>query len=105
MSASDEQAENDSQQLTSDNEASEETTTSKTSAEENANEEQTTENVHATLSGANDTYASYTVKSGETLYSISMQFYGTADKIDEIMKINGMSDENYVMEGQKILLP
>ena len=105
MSASDEQAENDSQQLTSDNEASEETTTSKTSAEKNANEEQTTENVHATLSGANDTYASYTVKSRETLYSISMQFYGTADKIDEIMKINGMSDKNYVMEGQKILLP
>ncbi len=69
------------------------------------NEEETTTNVQATLSGSNDTYATYTVKDGETLYSIAILFYGTADKIDDIMKLNNMTDENYIMEGQKILLP
>ena len=68
-------------------------------------EEETTEKTQATISDINTTYASYTVKDGETIYSIAMLFYGTTDMIDDIMKLNDIKDENYVMEGQKIFLP
>lgn len=78
---------------------------SETSSEKSTKEEETTENTHATISDNKSTYASYVVKNGETLYSIAMLFYGTSDMIDEIMELNNMEDENYVMEGQKILLP
>lgn len=62
-------------------------------------------NTQATVSDINSNHASYTVKNGETLYSISVSFYGTADMINAIMELNNLTDENYVMEGQKILLP
>lgn len=68
-------------------------------------EEETTVKTQATISDINTNYASYTVKDGETLYSISIMFYGTSDMIDEIMALNKITDENYVMEGQKIFLP
>ena len=70
-----------------------------------SNEEQTTEKTQATITDINKNYASYVVKDGETLYSIAMLFYGTSDMIDDIMALNKIEDENYVMEGQKILLP
>jgi len=70
-----------------------------------SNEEQTTEKTQATITDINKNYASYVVKDGETLYSIAMLFYGTSDMIDDIMKLNKIENENYVMEGQKILLP
>lgn len=92
-----------SEDSTSDISLSEDETTTKNNT--NVLQEETTEKSQATISDTNATYATYTVKDGETLYSISMLFYGTADMIDDIMKINDMTDENYVMEGQKILLP
>ena len=69
------------------------------------NKEDETEKTQATISDINTTYASYVVKDGETLYSIAMLFYGTSDMIDDIMELNNIENENYVMEGQKILLP
>lgn len=69
------------------------------------NKEDETEKTQATISDINTTYASYVVKDGETLYSIAMLFYGTSDMIDDIMELNKIENENYVMEGQKILLP
>lgn len=59
----------------------------------------------ASVSVPNTNYETYIVKAGETLYSIAVAKYGTADKIEEIMELNKMDNENYVMEGQKILLP
>ena len=88
--------------------ATDEASTSKVADETEttiAGETETTSNLQATISDSGSTYASYTVKSGETLYSIAMSFYGTVDMIDDIMELNNLSDENYVMEGQKILLP
>lgn len=68
-------------------------------------EEQTTEKAEATVSLPNENYETYIVKAGETLYSISMAKYGTSDKIKEIVELNKLENENYVREGQKILLP
>lgn len=68
-------------------------------------EEQTTEKAEATVSLPNENYETYIVKAGDTLYSISMAKYGTSDKIKEIVELNKLENENYVREGQKILLP
>lgn len=68
-------------------------------------EEQTTEKAEATVSLPNGNYETYIVKAGDTLYSISMAKYGTSDKIKEIVELNKLENENYVREGQKILLP
>lgn len=67
-------------------------------------EEQTTVK-EATVSLPNENYEAYIVKAGDTLYSISMKKYGNPNKIKEIVELNKLKDENYVREGQKILLP
>ena len=80
------------------------------STEENGNsgasEEETTEESEETnISGNKTTYKTYIVEKGDTLYSIAMELYKDADKVKEIVEINNLEDENYVMEGQKIFLP
>lgn len=47
----------------------------------------------------------YKVSSGDTLSSISRAIYGTIDKIDDIMTLNGMSDPNQLIEGTELELP
>ncbi len=49
--------------------------------------------------------ASYTVKVGDTLVGISEMYYGSLEKVTEICSLNGISDENTILPGQKILLP
>lgn len=49
--------------------------------------------------------ASYIVKVGDTLAGISEMYYGSLDKVTEICSLNGISDENTILPGQKILLP
>lgn len=66
---------------------------------------ESTTTTEASVSVPNTNYETYVVKAGETLYSIAMAKYGNADKVQEIMALNKMENENYVMEGQKILLP
>lgn len=51
---------------------------------------------------ATDTYK---VSSGDTLSSISRAVYGTIDKIDDIMNLNGMTDPNQLIEGTELELP
>lgn len=65
-------------------------------------EEETTE---ASLSVPNENYEVYIVKAGDTLYSIALKQCGSVNMIEEIMSINKLEDEDYVMEGQKLLLP
>lgn len=60
------------------------------------------EDVKATSSAPR---ASYTVKVGDTLAGISEMYYGSLDKVTEICSLNGISDENTILPGQKILLP
>ena len=47
----------------------------------------------------------HTVKSGQTLYDISMSYYGTSKMVDEIKEYNDIDDDYTIVEGQKILLP
>ncbi len=47
----------------------------------------------------------YTVCKGDTLDSISLRFYGTASKVDEICAINGLNDGNLIIIGQELRLP
>lgn len=45
------------------------------------------------------------VKKGETLYSISMAYYGHAKYIDNIIAANKLSDANHVEAGMKLNIP
>lgn len=47
----------------------------------------------------------YTVKSGETLVSISRKVYGTQKLVQRIKKANALSDENRIYPGQKLIIP
>lgn len=49
--------------------------------------------------------AAYIVKAGDTLADICRMYYGTTDRLDEICTLNGISDPNTILLGQKILLP
>jgi len=51
------------------------------------------------------TAQSYTIQKGDTLSSISKRFYGTLGKVNEISALNGISPEQIIYPGQKILLP
>ena len=48
---------------------------------------------------------SYTVQKGDTLLEISRKIYGQDNKIDEICSLNGITDINHILVGQKLLLP
>ena len=50
-------------------------------------------------------YESYTIQFGDSLYKISTRKYGTMDMIPEICRLNGISTEDIIYPGQKILLP
>lgn len=47
----------------------------------------------------------YTIRKGDTLTSISKSYYGTIAKVDEICRLNGISADDIIYAGQKILLP
>lgn len=47
----------------------------------------------------------YIVKAGDSLYSISLKNYGNVNMINEIMKANNVKNENFIKEGETILLP
>ena len=46
-----------------------------------------------------------TKKTGDSLYSISLKMYGNISMIDSIKKTNNITDEDYIKEGETILLP
>jgi len=47
---------------------------------------------------------SYQVKSGDTLYSLSMRFYNDPSKVDLIMEANGLTDHT-IRVGQVLIIP
>lgn len=47
----------------------------------------------------------YTVQRGDTLDKISVKLYGTANHVEAICKMNGLTDGNLIYIGQKLLLP
>ena len=54
---------------------------------------------------AGSAHQSYTIHEGDTITSISMRYYGNSSKIKEICALNGLSPEDFIFPGQKILLP
>ena len=47
----------------------------------------------------------YEVKPGDTLWDISRTVYGSEAYVPEIMAANHLEDENWIVEGQRLLLP
>ena len=56
-----------------------------------------------TVSAVN--YSVYTVEEGETLYGICFKLYHDLKHIDEICRVNALTDENSIFAGQKLLVP
>lgn len=54
---------------------------------------------------ASGTHQSYTIREGDTITSISKKYYGSTSKIKDILSLNGLSAEDFIFPGQKILLP
>src|SRR5699024_7209171 len=55
--------------------------------------------------GAAESGTSYLTRPGDTLYQISLEKYGTMDKINEICRMNGISEDELIYPGQIIVLP
>ena len=54
---------------------------------------------------AMQTRGSYTIRPGDTLYQISIENYGTMDKVADICRANGISENEIIYPGQIIVLP
>lgn len=75
----------------------EETVTAAGEVQSSTEETQTTQ--------ASTDYNFYIVGKGETLSRICEKIYGTQDRKAEVMEANGITDENKIYIGQKIILP
>ena len=49
--------------------------------------------------------AEYTVRDGDTLAIVCRMYYGNLDRLQEICDLNGITDPNTILPGQKIVLP
>ena len=54
---------------------------------------------------ATGTENSYVIKPGDTLYQISIARYGTMEKVAEICRANGITEDEIIYPGQIIVLP
>ena len=54
---------------------------------------------------AMQTRGSYMIRPGDTLYQISIENYGTMDKVADICRANGISENEIIYPGQIIVLP
>lgn len=54
---------------------------------------------------ADTRYNVYWVEEGDNLWIISTKFYGTSDKVEQIMAANDLSDENLIYYGEKLMIP
>lgn len=57
-----------------------------------------------TASGS-DVHESYVIRPGDTLFHISMARYGNMETIEEICRLNGISEDEIIYPGQVIVLP
>lgn len=55
--------------------------------------------------GAGKNRQKYVVKPGDSLFQISLDHYGTVDRMEEICSLNGLSEEDVIYPGQIIVLP
>ena len=64
-----------------------------------------TETEEAVETASRQIQAVYIIRSGDTLADICNKYYGSLELLEEICRINEISDANLVMPGQKIVLP
>lgn len=74
--------------------------TSQVSEESESAESQETSSVAAA-----DILTEYTVRKGDSLSKISERYYGTMNRVKDICAVNGITSEDVIYAGQKILLP
>lgn len=67
--------------------------------------EQTEDTGAASEAAARQTRAAYVIKEGDTLADICQKYYGSLEKLDDICSINGITNANMIMPGDKIMLP
>ena len=74
---------------------------------ESARNSESKENSDAdTASSANASGVTrYTIREGDTLTSISIDYYGDIQKVKEICKLNDLKEDDIIYPGQIILLP
>lgn len=73
--------------------------------EETVKESETAAKAPKETAAAVSVSETYTVGDGETLFGICFKLYGNLDKLDEICSLNGLSDVNVIISGQKLNLP
>jgi LysM repeat protein len=59
----------------------------------------------STKSSAETAVSYYIVKEGDTLAGISFNLYHTYTKVDKIMELNGITDQDVIYYGQKLIVP
>ena len=52
-----------------------------------------------------DSYITYTIEKGDTLWNISEKFYGTSDRYGEISNYNNITDPNKIYQGEILKIP
>ena len=50
-------------------------------------------------------YKVYTVEAGDTLYGICFKLYSSIGQLDDIMRVNGLENQDSIYAGQKLLVP
>ncbi|MBS6956394.1 MAG: LysM peptidoglycan-binding domain-containing protein [Enterocloster asparagiformis] len=50
-------------------------------------------------------YKVYTVEAGDTLYGICFKLYSGIGRLDDIMRVNGLENQDSIYAGQKLLVP
>lgn len=73
------------------------------SSERQTNGEETTDEEQS-VSGT-EVHESYVIRPGDTLYQISMDKYGNMEAIQEICRLNNLSEQEIIYPGQVIVLP
>lgn len=89
-------------QAARENRENKEATENTDNTEENEEREISSETI---ANGAAESGISYIIRPGDTLYQISLEKYGTMDKINEICRMNGISEDELIYPGQIIVLP
>ena len=75
-------------------------------AENNAAKDKINEDVtNSEVTSSAESGTSYVIKPGDTLYQISISRYGTMEKVADICRANGLTEEEIIYPGQIIVLP
>lgn len=71
----------------------------------NESSEDTTERTESAVASSAESGTSYVIRPGDTLYQISISRYGTMEKVTDICRANGLTEDEIIYPGQIIVLP